>query len=53
MLESSYPYYLANRPQAPNQDLEVHDKFRGEVATRVAEFACQVAQRCTRSCSAP
>jgi acyl-CoA reductase-like NAD-dependent aldehyde dehydrogenase len=36
MLESSYPYYLANRPQAPNQDLEVHDKFRGEVATRVA-----------------
>jgi acyl-CoA reductase-like NAD-dependent aldehyde dehydrogenase len=36
MLESSYPYYLANRPQAPNQDLEVYDKFRGEVATRVA-----------------
>ena len=24
-----------------------------EVATRVAEFACQVAQRCTQSCSAP
>ncbi len=36
MLESSYPYYLANRPQAPNRDLEVRDKFRGEVATRVA-----------------
>jgi acyl-CoA reductase-like NAD-dependent aldehyde dehydrogenase len=36
MLESSYPYYLANRPQAPNQELEVYDKFRGEVATRVA-----------------
>jgi acyl-CoA reductase-like NAD-dependent aldehyde dehydrogenase len=36
MLESSYPFYLANRAQAPNQDLEVRDKFRGEVATRVA-----------------
>jgi acyl-CoA reductase-like NAD-dependent aldehyde dehydrogenase len=36
MLESRYPYYLANRPHAPNHDLEVLDKFRGEVATRVA-----------------
>ncbi len=36
MLRDSYPYYLANRPEAPNQDLEVVDKYRGEVATRVA-----------------
>ncbi len=36
MLRESYPYYLANRPEAPNQDLEVRDKFSGEVATRVA-----------------
>jgi acyl-CoA reductase-like NAD-dependent aldehyde dehydrogenase len=35
-LPSSYPYYLANRPQSPNSDLEVIDKYRGEVATRVA-----------------
>lgn len=36
MLQESYPYYLANRPEAPNRDLEVTDKFTGEVATRVA-----------------
>ncbi len=35
-LEPSYPYYLANRPLAPNQDLEVRDKYSGAVATRVA-----------------
>jgi len=35
-LAASYPYYLANQPLAPNQDLEVVDKFSGEVATRVA-----------------
>ncbi|NNF28189.1 MAG: aldehyde dehydrogenase family protein, partial [Gemmatimonadetes bacterium] len=31
-----YPYYLANEARAPNQDLEVTDKYTGEVATRVA-----------------
>ena len=36
MLADSYPYYLANEPHAPNQDLEVTDKYTGEVATRVA-----------------
>ncbi len=36
MLQESYPYYLANRPESPNTDLEVTDKFTGEVATRVA-----------------
>ena len=36
MLAKSYPYYLANRPVAANQDLAVHDKYTGEVATRVA-----------------
>jgi acyl-CoA reductase-like NAD-dependent aldehyde dehydrogenase len=36
MLAASYPYYLANRPLAPNQDLEVTDKYSGEIATRVA-----------------
>jgi acyl-CoA reductase-like NAD-dependent aldehyde dehydrogenase len=35
-LAASYPYYLGNTPEAPNQDLEVVDKFSGEVATRVA-----------------
>jgi acyl-CoA reductase-like NAD-dependent aldehyde dehydrogenase len=36
MLQSSYPYYLANQALAPNQALEVRDKFSGDVATRVA-----------------
>jgi acyl-CoA reductase-like NAD-dependent aldehyde dehydrogenase len=36
MLRDSYPYYLANRPEAPNRDLAVVDKYTGEVATRVA-----------------
>lgn len=36
MLRDAYPYYVANRPEAPNRDLEVRDKYTGEVATRVA-----------------
>ena len=36
MLEKSYPFYLANKPESPNSDLEVTDKYTGEVATRVA-----------------
>jgi acyl-CoA reductase-like NAD-dependent aldehyde dehydrogenase len=35
-LRESYPYYLANKAQAPNQNLEVTDKYTGKVATRVA-----------------
>ena len=35
-LAASYPYHLGNTPEAPNHDLEVVDKFSGEVATRVA-----------------
>lgn len=36
MLAPTYPYYLANQPCSPNADLEVLDKYSGEVATRVA-----------------
>ncbi len=32
----TFPYYLANVPETPNTDLEVTDKFSGEVAYRVA-----------------
>ena len=32
----TYPYYIANRPLQPNADLEVRDKYSGEVAARVA-----------------
>jgi acyl-CoA reductase-like NAD-dependent aldehyde dehydrogenase len=36
MLAERYPYYLANKPQQPNADLAVLDKYSGKVATRVA-----------------
>ena len=36
MLKESYPYYLAGEACSPNRDLEVTDKYTGEVATRVA-----------------
>ena len=35
-MQSSFPYYLANEPHSPNTDLDVIDKFTGEVATQVA-----------------
>ena len=35
-LKAVYPLYLANEPLTPNHDLEVMDKYTGEVATRVA-----------------
>jgi acyl-CoA reductase-like NAD-dependent aldehyde dehydrogenase len=36
MLEETYPYYLANKPVHANTDLEVTDKYSGEVVSRVA-----------------
>ncbi len=36
MLKPTYPLYIANAAEAPNADLEVRDKFSGQVATRVA-----------------
>jgi acyl-CoA reductase-like NAD-dependent aldehyde dehydrogenase len=36
MLREQYPYYLANEPAMPNQDLAVTDKYTGKIATRVA-----------------
>jgi acyl-CoA reductase-like NAD-dependent aldehyde dehydrogenase len=35
-LQANYPFYLANKPQSPNQDLVVKDKYTGAIATRVA-----------------
>ncbi|MGF7147659.1 acyl-CoA reductase-like NAD-dependent aldehyde dehydrogenase [Sphingomonas zeicaulis] len=36
-LKSVYPLYLNNKAEQPNADLEVTDKFTGEVAFRVAQ----------------
>ncbi len=36
MLNKTYPYYLANRPQTSKTMLDVFDKYSGKLATRVA-----------------
>lgn len=36
MLRERYPFYVANVAESPNADLEVTNKYTGEVATRVA-----------------
>jgi acyl-CoA reductase-like NAD-dependent aldehyde dehydrogenase len=36
MLREQYPYYLANEAVFANADLEVTDKYSGQIATRVA-----------------
>ena len=35
-LKDTYPLYLANRPEQPNADLEITDKYSGEIAFRTA-----------------
>lgn len=35
-MRDRYPLYLANAAEQPNADLEVTDKYTGEIATRVA-----------------
>lgn len=37
VMTKSLPYYLANKPEFANEDLEVVDKHTGKVAYRVAE----------------
>ena len=36
ILKKTYPYYLGNKPEAPNHDLIVRDKYTGAEAARVA-----------------
>ena len=38
--QATYPLYLTNKAQQPNTDLEVTDKFTGEVAFRVRAGRC-------------
>ncbi|MDO6477494.1 aldehyde dehydrogenase family protein [Alteromonas sp. 1_MG-2023] len=42
MLNESYPYYLASKPVFANNDLDVTNKYTGEVATRVAKAGADV-----------
>lgn len=45
MLATHYPYYLANEPVFANQDLEVTNKYTGEVATHVALADAEVIEQ--------
>lgn len=36
MPAAAYPLYLANRPERPNEDLVVRDKYSGEIVSRTA-----------------
>ena len=36
VLQEAYPYYLNNKAVYANEDLEVTDKYTGEIATRCA-----------------
>ena len=36
MVATSYPFYVGNKPESPNTDLAVVDKYTGKIATRVA-----------------
>lgn len=45
MLQPAYPCYLANQPLHTRDLLEVHDKYSGEVATRVALADAGVIER--------
>ena len=40
------PCYLASEPHMPNTDLEVHDKYTGKVAYRVAQATAEDIKRC-------
>ena len=35
-MKARYPYYLANKAQQPNADLEITDKYSGEIVSRAA-----------------
>lgn len=45
MLKDRYPYYVNNKPEAPNGELEVTDKYTLEVATRVAQPDADAVER--------
>lgn len=47
-----YPLYLANRPMTPNSDLEVIDKFSGEIAGRVPLADAEMMETAIKACEA-
>ena len=50
MLKKNYPFYLANKPHAPNTDLKVTDKYSGETATGVALADSRIIDQAIQGC---
>ena len=46
MQVASYPYYLANEPVQGTEQLEVTDKYSGQVAYRVSVASSEEISRC-------
>lgn len=51
-LRDHYPIYIANKPELPNTELEVFDKFTGEVATRTPLASPGDIERAISACQA-
>jgi acyl-CoA reductase-like NAD-dependent aldehyde dehydrogenase len=51
-LNASYPLYVANRPQQPNADLDVVDKYLGTISTHVARADAAVLDKAIASAAA-
>lgn len=49
MQVASYPYYLANEPVQGKEQLDVTDKYSGQVAYRVAVASPEEISRCEAS----
>ena len=49
-MKETWPFFLANDPQDPNSDLEVTDKYTGEVVTRVAMADASTIDRGIAAC---
>ncbi|MGE3182692.1 MAG: aldehyde dehydrogenase family protein, partial [Phycisphaerae bacterium] len=45
MLRDQYPLFLAGQAQQPNADLEVHNKYTGKLATKVAKADRRMIER--------
>lgn len=51
-LRENYPIYIANKPEMPNTELAVLDKFTGEVATRTPLASPSDIDRAISACQA-
>jgi acyl-CoA reductase-like NAD-dependent aldehyde dehydrogenase len=51
MFKPRYPYYLANRPETSDRELDVFDKATGAVATKVCLASAAAVERAIAACT--